>query len=677
MLHLDFETRSRVDLIKEGAYRYAADPSTEIICLGWALDDGQVDIWTPDTPIPLSLLTFLKNPTQPIRAHNAQFERLICRYVLPRVLGVHASDFPVDRFTCTAYMARCNNLPGDLEGCARALGVRHQKDMRGKTLIQQLCIPRSDGTFNKNPELLAEMYDYCTQDVRTERSIERMMREPTDEEWQDYVVSELINDQGVRIDREFASHAAQLADEETEDLRQQVEDVTDGDITKVRGEGLKAWVYARLDKGPRALMERKKVREDGETETKIVLDKAVRGRLLACELDADVRLVLESSDLASRSSVSKYAAMLDRASDDDRVRGAFIANGASASGRFSARGLQLHNFPRDVYDDPDAVRNEIVDAVANGYLPGLRDNVMKALSRMLRATLIPGPGQVFLVSDWSAIEGCCAPWLTGLPEGERKLDIYRSGEDVYSVTFAEMYGRPPNDKDERQIGKVAELSLQYQGGYRAFQSMAANYGVKMSDADAEDIKHRWREANPWAVRLWEMCQGAAYEAFRHPGEVIPAGRVKYVVLKDKIVGAKTMFCELPCGRLLTYPDVRMEVVEGAFGDQFSLTCMRSAFRPKVGEKEWPRSTLYGGLLTENITQGTAASILRHALRECDRHMLPVVAHVHDEIIVEVGSRPKHVDTMAAIFHTVMNTPPAWAEGLPLKASVEVMHRYGK
>jgi DNA polymerase len=229
------------------------------------------------------------------------------------------------------------------------------------------------------------------------------------------------------------------------------------------------------------------------------------------------------------------------------------------------------------------------------------------------------------------------------------------------------------DDPRRQVGKVAELALGYQGGSGAFQAMARGYEVIVGKSDAERIKDKWRKANPWAVKAWKNYETAAMRAVKNPGTRYNTGRVSYFCVAGILVGAKTLFCELPCGRLLTYPDVRLEMVPTPWGEErLGLTAMRSNWTPKATEKEWPRSSLYGGLLCENATQATAASLLRYALRAALEAGLKVVLHVHDELVVECAPNAK-----PDMLHAIMNTAPAWAEGLPLHAPVDFMRRFGK
>ena len=587
-----------------------------------------------------------------------------------------APEIDLEQWRCTSFMARANNLPATLYNMARALRLPHQKQNRGKDLIKLLSIPQTDGTFYSTPELLEEMYEYCADDVRAERDGCTRMRMPTEEEWQDFFVNERLNDRGIMIDRELCGGCQAYAAEEEAELVASIEEVTGGEVTKARGEKLKEWIVERLNEDQLAITVRYR-----KGEKRISLDKYVRGQLLNDEhLDEDARQVLQASDFAQRSSVSKFRTMQALADpEDDRVRGAFICNGASASGRYSSRGAQLHNFGRKSMKDPAEVRLDIVEDI---HPDDIRDYyqmpIMEVLAKMLRPALIPAPGKLFYVSDWSAIEGRVAPWLANSPAGEAKLDVFRKGIDPYKVAAAGIYHKAYADigdeSSERQIGKVAELSLSYLGGAGAFLSMGRNFGVNVSEAEANTIKDAWRQTNPWAQQFGKACEKAAISAVRVPEHLFTAGRVTYFARKDVLIpDTTTLFCQLPCGRLLTYPDTRVENRETPWGDvRPALTCLRAAFTPKAGDDQWPRTTLWLGLLIENNTQATAASLLRLKLREADAIGLPVVIHVHDELVVE-SADPGDADRLEVL----MNTAPDWADGLPLKADVKVMERFGK
>lgn len=694
-LNIDFETASKVDLKACGAYRYAMDPSTEILMMYWAFDDEDPEEWLPGEPFPQRIVSHVISKGR-INAANAAFERLIWWYVMTPKYGTVAGGTPIpepklEQFYCTLYKARCNNMPSKLELLAKALGTFNQKyAKRGWELIRLFCLKYPDGSVNADDlsdedweKEFNDFCDYCAQDVRTERACANALREPTEEEWQDYFVSERINDRGIRIDRELAKGAIQYAAEEEAELVAAIGELTDGAVEKARGEKLKTWVMERLTEEQKRLMVRHK---DGEK--KYSLDKSVREHLLAEELDPLVAEVLKCSDMAQKSSVGKFKAMINRADPQtDRVCGVFMANGAAASGRYSSMGLQKHNFPRDCMPDVDAkdgIRDDIVQGILAEDIVDYYDMpMMTVLSRLLRPAIIAGKENRLVVIDWSAIEGRVCPWLTKTRAGDKKLQLYRDGVDTYKHAAGPIYNVEYDDvtKDQRQVGKVAELSLQYQGGANAFMSMARNYGVQVTRGEAEEIKTAWRHLNPWVagkdgLGMWSRCEKAAFMAIENPGMMVPVGHVTYFSVPDILGYNLTLFCQLPCGRVLTYPDVRVGQKKTPWGEMRpSISAMRAGWSPKVGEKDWPRSGLYGGLLVENITQGTAASILRWALRECDYEGLPTVSHVHDEIILETSE--SEADDAYALLDEIMTDGPEWAEGLPLAAEGGILTRYGK
>jgi DNA polymerase len=645
VLWIDFETRSRCDLFSRGVYNYAQDGTTDVLCMSYAFDDDPVVTWTPDQPFPNSV----KNHTGQIRAHNAAFERLIFWYVLQ-------CNFQLEQFYCTATQARANCLPGSLEDVGRAISSNMRKDHRGSQLIRALSIPRADGTFNDSPELMAEMIRYCEQDVRSMREISKAMRQLTDEELLDYHVNERINDRGVLLDLPLAQAAIKYAATEMEEIENLVQDITKGDISSVRSPRMKAWVMARVGEQALKLME---VYKDGEK--KYSIDKTVRANLLilakenADEIPAHVADVIQCADDLWASSVAKFSRLGELADEvDHRVRGAFVFAGGSATGRASSYGAQVHNFTRKCAAEPDDVRHAMVRG--HSVVPRFGVRVTDVLKGMLRPALIPAPGKQFVVADWSAVEARVTAWASADPQAEEVLQVFRDGRDIYKREAAGIYRVPEEtvDKDQRQIGKVAILSLGFAGSIGAFAAMGRAYGVMMPESDARRIVDAWRRANSWAVRYWAKLEDAYTRALRNPGREFSAGRVTY------LYDGQHLWYALPSGRILCYPFAKFE------GDE--ITYIKAAWKPAADAKEWPRARLWKGLACENITQAIAHDLLRHSLRQLD----DVVLHVHDEIVQETAD-PEAPNTLKR----VMCTPPDWAAGLPLNAEVEVMSRYGK
>ena len=655
MLHIDFETRSPIP-ISHGAHKYATQ--AEILCMGYAFDDEDVEVWFPGTEFPERVRDYISDGGD-CYAHNAEFEDVIFQACLNWL-----APEPY-QWVCTATLAAACALPRSLDKLARCLGTRHQKSKRGQELIKLLCIPREDGTYLEDISLLTEMGAYCLQDVETERDCARCMREFMPEERDDFLVNLLINERGIPVDMYLADLAQNYAKDETEDLRSQIEYVSRGDLVKKSGTKLTMWVYERLEPEQKELMHRYK-----NGVMTITLDKSVRTELLGIQahIDMDTYRVIECADLASRSSVAKYTAMTNRA-QGNRVRGSYLLNGAGQTGRYSAHGLQMHNLPRTSHPDPESV----IDAMeANEILP----NCMETLSHMLRPAILAEEGKRLVWGDWSAIEGRVLPWLANTIRSRDKLALYHEGVDVYVHTAAAMVGCPLESVTDalRQTGKVAELSLGYAGGAGALHSMGRNYGMSFANEEAERVKNQWRQNNLWAVNFWDVVGQAANNAFHNPGTLCDAGRLAYIYIPEVLMGS--LWCRLPSGRMLCYPGVKRMLEPTPWGEEYQLSAIKGSLQPKVGEKEWPRVKLWKGLLAENATQAVAADILRSALRECVLGQdWPVVGHTHDEILLEVHDHS--VVEAAKDLKYVMETAPAWAADLPLAVKMGSGERYGK
>jgi DNA polymerase len=608
--------------------------------MSYAFDDDDVQTWLPSQPFPEAVRTH----TGMIYAHNAAFERLIFWYVL----GI---NFELEQFVCTAAQARANCAPGSLEDVGRFAGASMKKDHRGAQLIRLLSIPQADGTFREDPALMAEMVAYCEQDVRAMRSISKALRPLSADELADYHVNERINDRGVLVDVPLCNAAVKFASDELIEIEQIVAEVTEGAITSVRSPKMRQWVIDRV--GPQAL----KLMWSGE---KYSIDKTVRANLLAMEnpdeIPPAVAEVIQCADDLWASSVAKFSRLASLADvEDQRVRGAFVFAGGSATGRASSYGAQVHNFTRKCAESPEDVRTAMVRG--HSIVPKFGKRVTDVLKGMLRPALIPAKGKHLVVADWSSIEARANPWLSNCPAGERKLAIFAKGEDVYKVNASATFGVAVDavDDHQRQIGKVQELACGFAGGVGAFAAMGRVYGVHLPESDAKRMVDAWRRANPWSVPYWQSLEEAYTRAMRNKGHGFSVGRVTYMF------DGQHLWYALPSGRVLCYPFAKLE--------PDGVTYAKAAWKPAADAKEWPRARLWKGLACENITQATANDLLRHSLRQLD----DVVLHVHDEIVLETD-RPEE---MAARLKEVMCTPPAWAEGLPLDAEVAIMSRYGK
>ena len=637
MIYVDFETRSRCDLKAKGVYNYAQDASTEVLCMSYAFDDEEVQTWT-EGPLP----DFTGHM---IYAHNAAFERLMFWYVLQQ-------NYPLESFYCTATQARANCAPGGLEDVGRFAGAVMKKDHRGSQLIRLLSVPKTDGTFNNDPTLMAEMIAYCEQDVRAMRAVSKAMRPLSAEELLDYHVNERINDRGLLVDVPLCQAAIKYAGAEMDEIQKIVAEVTEGQITSVRSPKMREWVLERV--GPEA----KKLMWTGE---KYSIDKNVRANLLAMEnhdeVPPDVAEVIQCADDLWASSVAKFSRLASLADEEDaRVRGAFVFAGGSATGRASSYGAQVHNLPRKSAKDPESVRTAMVRG--HEIVPRFEQRITDVLKKMLRPAIVAAPGNVLIAYDWSAIEGRVHPWLSNCPAGEIKLDVFRSGLDPYKVnataTFRVAYGDVTGD--QRQVGKVQELALGFLGGAGAFEVFGRVYGIHLSAGEVARAVEGWRRANPWAMQHGTQLEAAYLRAMRNKGHEFAAGRIVY------LFDGQTLWYSLPSGRVLCYPNAK-------FDEEGNVTYTKAAWKPAADATEWPRARLWRGLACENVVQATANDILRHSLRQLDG----VIAHVHDEIVVECPE--SQAEQVSAHIHKIMCTPPAWAVGLPLAAEGVTTKRY--
>ena len=651
---LDYETRSLADLPAVGAHNYAAHASTRALCMAYAFDDEDPQLWWDGQPFPARVRDHFASGQQ-IRAHNEEFDRLITWFVICPDYDI--PEPPLEAWYCTAAQARANCGPGSLEDVGRFAGAAMKKDHRGKQLVRACCVP----PFKDDPALLRELGEYALQDVRAMRAASLAMRQLSDEELRDYHVNARINLRGVRVDRALCEAAVRYAAQEQVEIEQTVREVTGGAITSVRSPKMRSWVMERVGPQALALMETYK---DGEK--KYSIDKNVRGSLLALaeenaeEVPPAVADVIQCADDLWASSVAKFArahALAD--AEDGRVRGAFVFAGGAATGRASSYGLQLHNYPRKCAADPELVRQAIVRG--HEITPKYGRRVTDVLKAMLRPSILSADGKHLVVADWSAIEGRVNPWLAASAAGDAKLDVFRSGLDPYKVnataTFRTTYDAVTGD--QRQVGKVQELACGFGGGVGAFAAMGRVYGLLLPEPEARRMVNGWRIANPWATPLWEKLETAYRRALRNKGHEFSAGRITY------LFDGQHLWYALPSGRVLCYPFARLE------GDD--ITCAKAAWKPAADAKEWPRARLWRGLACENVTQAAAHDILRHSLAQLEAERLEVVAHVHDEIVVETDDPERASDIM----RRVMCTPPNWGGGLPLNIELHAMTRYGK
>lgn len=675
-LHIDFETRSAVDIKKHGLDIYAKDRTTDVVCLGYAFDDDPPAIWTPaDGMLPPDVSMHVYEGGTVI-AHNVPFELAIWNNVMRKKYG--APSFVPAQSLCTMAMAYAMALPGSLENAAAAVGLRQQKDMAGHRLMLQLCRPRSvanDGTItwwstDEFPERYEKLYAYCKQDVIVERELCKRLLRLTDKERRVWMLDYEINQRGVRIDRAAVKSALEVVIYEQDRLNQRLRDVT-GNYVGFATETARLTAWVRNCGVPIQGVAKAEVLDALESDR--VPDR--------------VKRALSIRKLAGRTSTSKLKGMLDGADFDGRVRQTIQYHGA-ATGRFAGRRLQPHNFPR-----PTLKQGQIEQAfkiLESGTSPQERAEMldmigapMNVIADCLRGLIIPGEGNDFVAGDWSNVEGRGIAWLAG---EEWKLDAFRAydagtGPDIYLIAARMIWDREfTKDDPERQHGKVAELACGYQGGVGAFQTMAKTYLVKIEDSLAKTIVDRWRERHPAIVTYWYALEGAALNAVRCPGEKFFAGPTGRQVF-FKVAGS-FLWCRLPSGRALCYPYPELREIATPWGtmkETVTYKTVPSQDTKIVGDpnnaSRWARVSTYGGKLAENITQAICRDILTDCLLRLNGAGYKTVLHVHDEVVAEIPCDA--IGEVTENFQRIMEQVPEWAAGFPLAAGVWRGKRYKK
>ena len=624
-LEIDIETYSSVSLQKCGVYKYAESPDFEILLFGYSADGGEVrviDLASGET-LPADVLSALTDDSVTKWAFNAQFERVcLSRYLSD--LGVSLDPFH-DRHPLSTECARFLNpeawrcsmvwsaymgLPLSLEGVGAVLGLEKQKLTEGRDLIRYFSTPcaptKANGGRTRNlPEHDPEKWDrykaYNLRDVETEMQIQaKLSKFPApDAVWDEYHLDQEINDRGIRVDMPFVKqcidHDAETRDSLTTSMRELTE----------------------LD-NPNSVAQMKTWLSDNGVETDTLGKKAVAA--LIGETDGNVSEALLLRQQLAKSSVKKYQAMENAACADGRCRGMFQFYGANRTGRFAGRLVQLQNLPQNHMPDLDAAR-ALVRSGDTDALSMLYDDIPDTLSQLIRTAFIPKDGCRFYVADFSAIEARVIAWYAG--EAWR-TEVFRSGGDIYCASASQMFKVPVEKHGVnghlRQKGKIAELALGYGGSVGALKAMGA-LEMGLAEEELQPLVNAWRQSNPNIVRFWWDVDSAVKKVVkeRKPQSV---GGVKMFYQSGML------FITLPSCRNLVY--VKPRIGENRFGGE-SVT-----YEGVGGTKKWERIESYGPKFVENIVQATARDILMYAmktLRCCE-----IVAHIHDEIIIEADPR---------------------------------------
>lgn len=654
-LHIDFESKSTVDLRATGVYVYASDPTTDVWCAAYAVDDEPVQLWTPDQPTPEAFVRAATLRGWTLVAHNANFEMTMIERLLGPRYGWPVPE--IGKWRCTMAQALAMALPGSLAEAAKAVGLDIVKDMTGRDQMLRMSKPRrprkgelpGQTYWFDDAARLERLYAYCRQDVEVERALDRRLLALRPAEQKLWHLDQVINARGVYVDRELCHAAKRIADESAKWLNDELCELTGGAAKKTTNVAdITQWLI-------------------GEGVYASKLDKEAVGEMLARpDLSPAARRVLEIRQEAAKAAVKKIDALLKGCNEDGRARGLLQFHSAS-TGRWAGRRFQPQNIARPKLEDVDSA----IDLVGQGDAAAVQmvyGEPLAVVSDCLRGMIRAAPGNRLYAADFSNIEGRVQAWVAG---EHWKLAAFRDfdagrGPDLYKVAYSRSFGIPTSevDKDQRQVGKVMELALGYQGGVGAFQKMAAVYRVTVSDERADELKVAWREAHPNIVECWYDLENAAKAAIQNRGKVFTAGPVAF-----RVAGS-FMFMRLPSGRSICYPYpciVEKAVPWGGTRPTVSYKGLDSYTR------QWTDCFAHGGLLFNNVVQGIARDIEAEAMMRVEEAGYWNVLSVHDEVVSEVPEDFGSVEE----FERLMTTLPDWAKGLPVAAGAWTAERYRK
>ena len=646
-MSIDLETRSSADILKSGVYRYAEDRDFDVLLFGVSVDDGPVRVYdlASGDVIPDDILAALTDNNVMKWAYNASFERVCLSVWLRRYYPQYFKSYCLDddpaskyldpvAWRCSMVLGYYNGLPGGLEKVGAVLGFEQQKLKEGKDLIRYFCCPckptKTNGGRTWNlphhaPEKWQLFKQYNERDVLVEQQVqERLRKYPMpDFLWEEYALDQMINDRGIRIDRQMVAEAIRIDELSKTNLIDRMKKMTGLD-------------------NPNSVIQMHDYLADNGLEMETLAKKEVAAAIkTAPEALAEVlslRLQL------AKSSVKKYQAMENSVCADGRCHGMFQFLGAGRTGRWAGRLIQLQNLPQNHLPDLEDAR-ELVKQGDYEMLNALYVSVPSVLSELIRTSFIPRDGYKFIVADYSAIE---ARVLSHLAGEKWRAEVFRTGGDIYCASASQMFGVPVVKHGVnghlRQKGKIAELALGYGGATGALRAMGA-LDMGLEEDELQPLVSMWREANPHIVQYWWDIDAAIKEAIqlRIPTKV---GSIRFECTNGML------FIHLPSGRRLSYVKPRIEPNQY---DGESIT-----YSGPDANKKWGRIESYGPKFVENIVQAVSRDILAAAMKRLKEYR--IVGHVHDEVIIEA---PREASLLEIC--EIMGQTPDWLPGILLRA----------
>lgn len=680
----DTETFSHIP-INNGTWAYA-EP-VEVMIATYALGDGEVQVWdeTLNPEMPHDLRYEIMNPRRKIVGHNfGNFDRIVMKFGL-------GMDLSTARIHDLMVQALCHGLPGSLDKLCTIFRVPGElaKDKEGKKLINLFCKPRPKNmklrraTAITHPEEWDAFIEYAKKDITALRYLYKVMPNWNyiGKEFELWRLDQKINDRGFKVDLNLAGAAITAITLEQAKLTVRTQEITSGEVNSAN---------------QRDAIIRFILKDYGIVVPD--LQAATVERFINDErLPGNMRELLAIRLQASTTSTGKYKKLIAAASSDGRLRGTLQFAGASRTMRWSGRTFQPQNLPSRNLPDKEIIEQGIT-AIKNGVVDLAFSDPMKIISAAIRGCIIAPTGRKLVVSDLSNIEGRMAAWLAG---EEWKLEAFRlfdidAGRDLYNLAYARSFHVDPDKvtKPQRQIGKVMELMLGYEGGVGAFITGALTYDIDLEamagiaypnipnnilkEAESmwnwavergktyelpqktfivcDSIKRLWREANPAIASYWKELQNAAISATMNKGKMVICRKLKFI--RKGI----WLLMILPSGRAVCYPAPKIK------GNKLSYKGVNQFTR------QWGGTDTYGGKLFENACQAASRDVLAENMPLIEVEGYQILLTVHDENITET---PDNDNYSVERLSELMSTIPEWAEGLPLRAGGFEGYRYRK
>ena len=631
-LAIDIETFSSVNLLKSGVYAYAESDDFEILLFAYAIDDEEVQIvdLSSNEKLPDKIINALDDDNIIKTAFNANFERICISKYLNRKLSPKS-------WHCTQVQSLILGLPLSLDKVGEVLNVNSKKMKEGKDLIKFFtipCNPTEKNNFQKrnmpkdHPEKYEVFKDYCIRDVKCESDIRNKLKNfvISDDEQKLYVLDQEINDKGIFVDMNFVEHSLKC-----DHIYK----------TKIRNRFYKLTNLNNIN----SLPQMKNYLLSKGIKTNKLDKKSVEKLILNC--DDEVKEILKLKQAISKTSVKKYESIKKSICKDNRVHGLFQFYGASRTGRWAGRLVQVQNLPKNHIKDLNLARSLVKE---NRYedIELLYSSIEDVLSQLIRTAFIPKEGHEFIVCDFSAIEARVLAWICG---EKWRIDVFNTHGKIYEASASEMFNIPvekiTKESDLRQKGKIAELALGYGGSSGALIAMGG-LDMNLKEEELLPLVNKWRKANTNITKFWWDIGNAAISAVKYQMP-IKVGKISFEYYSD------ILFIKLPSNRRLAYRNPKLKM--NSFG-KYSLT-----YKGMSQNKRYEEIETYGPKLVENIVQGISRDILGHAMLELKNKDFDIVMHVHDEVVLEVKKGETSVEEICDL----MTLSPYWAKDLCLKA----------